>query len=394
MSGPSPVSAAPVFTDALFAEVLRHGNPSLDRVTTITRLVMRHPDRAPEMYAILRRQLVEAATECKRSSAVAQRADDEGGVVAATQQHLSHWRLQFLWYLLDSLLKHASHLYLPLLTPRLLEDVTQLMPYEQHQELRHLQQQLKRHARRNRGRAAEEVDEEGEEEEKRWWGEELILSWRSWLPQRLYQNIYQHVAAQHFFDADMDEEEEEEGDWDGEEEDIRDNGSHGDGSTAAKPTENGAAVDVDVDGDDEPTHATAARQRQSLKRRRHAGESSVGSYAAAADLQKLQEEWNVLYYTSDAILKEAEKEKFTSQLRQATSMAGPSPAPAPHETLASPSMGVTKEVKGDSDDDEEEEEEYVPDFVPGASPRALPKVDMLRQRTRRDPRRRQREEDM
>ncbi|KAG5477868.1 hypothetical protein LSCM1_05170 [Leishmania martiniquensis] len=139
-ASPRPPSSA-LYTERLFYAVLKQGNPSEARVEALAALALRHLPRYTETWAALRKALMEES--------------DLDGALNRT-----------LWYVLDALIKHAPHVFVPLLAPRLLEYTVQQLPWG---------------LARRRG-------------QNLLWFEALVLSWEKVLPQRLYSAIRQHAV--------------------------------------------------------------------------------------------------------------------------------------------------------------------------------------------------------
>lgn len=139
-ASPRPPAAA-LYTERLFYAVLRQGNPSEARVEALAALALRHLCKAAETWAALRKALMEQS--------------DLDGPANRT-----------LWYVLDALLKHAPHVFVPLLAPRLLEYTIQQLPWEL----------------------------AGHHGQTLLWFELMVLSWEKVLPQRLYGALRQHAV--------------------------------------------------------------------------------------------------------------------------------------------------------------------------------------------------------
>ncbi|KAG5503553.1 hypothetical protein JKF63_05693 [Porcisia hertigi] len=139
-ASPRPPPSA-LYTERLFYAALKQGNPSEARVEALVTLALRHLSKSAETWAALRKALME-------------------------QSDLDGASNRTLWYVLDALIKHAPHVFVPLLAPRLLEYAIQQLPWE-----------LAGH----RGQTL-------------LWFEALVLSWEKVLPQRLYSAIRQHAV--------------------------------------------------------------------------------------------------------------------------------------------------------------------------------------------------------
>ncbi|KEG13710.1 hypothetical protein DQ04_00831070 [Trypanosoma grayi] len=96
--------APPEYNEELFAVMLESCNPSRSRVEALTQIALRHLPRATDTWSALRKALVR-------------------------QQELESDENKALWYLLDSLVKHAPHVFVPLIAPRLHDYVVQQMPW-------------------------------------------------------------------------------------------------------------------------------------------------------------------------------------------------------------------------------------------------------------------------
>lgn len=285
----------------LFREVLCHGDPSLPRVTAVTALALRHPERAHDVYAEIRRTLI--------------------AVMASHDVPLR--TVKFLWYLMDSLMKHAPHLYLPLLSPRIAEDVAQLMPWTMTQRPRDVLQ----------------TQTAVESENPLQWCERLILSWKKWLPMRAFNDVTQQMMR-HVLRLEE-------------------------------------AEEAEAVGGSEPSSSAAPTEE---------------------DMEALKEAWQGLYFTCKSIIEEGEEIDFQERLNAAAS-APPIALPL-HGADAGGREGGEAFSRNTGfggarpdEDEDEDEEEYTPEFVSGAKPRELPKVDIPKERRRRDARRREREDD-
>ncbi|KAK7197028.1 hypothetical protein NESM_000646600 [Novymonas esmeraldas] len=291
-ASPRPPPSA-LYTEKLFYAVLRQGNPSEARVEAMAALALRNLPKAAETWAGLRKALMEQS--------------DLDGPTNRT-----------LWYVLDALVKHAPHVFVPLLAPRLLEYTVQQLPWE-----------LAGH----RGQTL-------------LWFESLVLSWDKVLPQRLYSAIRQH-AVQSRSGAEL----------------------HGLLEAAHNPVDDGTA-------------------------------------ASSADLQRLRDVWDAVLYMGE---QEAAKSVFYAQPIAAAVEAADVDADASvggsHGATATGGGGGGGHARrggadgraavGDAHHEEDEEEEdYAPSFVDGAKPRELPKLDLPKQKRRREARRRPREDDL
>ncbi|ORC88858.1 uncharacterized protein TM35_000152890 [Trypanosoma theileri] len=94
----------PEFSEELFAVMLESCSPTRTHVEALTHAVLRHLPRAADAWAALRKALVR-------------------------QQELESDENRALWYVLDSLMKHAPHVFVPLVAPRLYDYVVQQMPW-------------------------------------------------------------------------------------------------------------------------------------------------------------------------------------------------------------------------------------------------------------------------
>lgn len=156
------------FSDLLFQEVLQHGNASSKRVMAVVKLASRHPLAAQAVYEALRHSLASASSVIKQwplpelvSGTLIKNEIREDPQLSAAIQHL-----RFLWYVLDGLMKHASHVFLPLVIPPLQEHVSHCIPWS------HLYP----------------CDVQ--------WCREMIASWGKWVPHDLYNNIQKKLAQQ------------------------------------------------------------------------------------------------------------------------------------------------------------------------------------------------------
>ncbi|KAH9597126.1 hypothetical protein LSM04_003148 [Trypanosoma melophagium] len=94
----------PGFSEELFTVMLESCSPTRSHVEALTHAVLRHLPRAADAWAALRKALVR-------------------------QQELESDENKALWYVLDSLMKHAPHVFVPLVAPRLYDYVVQQMPW-------------------------------------------------------------------------------------------------------------------------------------------------------------------------------------------------------------------------------------------------------------------------
>ncbi|CAG9574707.1 conserved hypothetical protein [Leishmania major strain Friedlin] len=293
-ASPRPPSSA-LYTERLFYAVLKQGNPSEARVEALAALALRHLPKSAETWAALRKALMEQS--------------DLDGAPNRT-----------LWYVLDALIKHAPHVFVPLVAPRLLEYTIQQLPWE-----------LAGH----RGQTL-------------LWFEALVLSWEKVLPQRLYSAVRQH--------------------------------------------------------------AVQSRSGAELHDLLEAAENSVddGTSASPADLQQLRDAWDAVQYMGE---QEAGKSVFHARLIAAAVVVADedgnsslSPSPPVSGLYATPTghNGRTAGAGTSGADiantqqqqQQQEEDEYTPDFIEGAKPRELPKLDLPKLKRRREGRRRPREEDL
>lgn len=94
----------PDFSEELFDVMLESCTPSRSRVEALTQIALRNLPRATDTWSALRKALVR-------------------------QRELGSDENKALWYVLDSLMKHAPHVFVPLIAPRLLDYVVQQMPW-------------------------------------------------------------------------------------------------------------------------------------------------------------------------------------------------------------------------------------------------------------------------
>ncbi|CBH13680.1 hypothetical protein, conserved [Trypanosoma brucei gambiense DAL972] len=92
------------FTEELFFVLLESCTPSRSRVETLTQIALRNLPCATATWSALRRAFVR-------------------------QQELESDENKALWYVLDSLMKHAPHVFIPLVAPRLFDFVVQQLPW-------------------------------------------------------------------------------------------------------------------------------------------------------------------------------------------------------------------------------------------------------------------------
>lgn len=294
-------SAAPhspsLYNEQLFYAVLKQGNPSESRIEALAGLALRHLTKSAETWAALRKALME-------------------------QSDLDAPTNRTLWYVMDALLKDAPHVFVPLLTPRLLEYTIQQLPWE-----------LAGH----RGQA-------------RLWFESLVLSWEAVLPPRLFSAIRQHAIQ----------------------------------------SRSGAELHGLFD-------AT-----------QHAGDD--GTPATSASLQRLQDAFDAVRYMSDEEANRLAVAAFAARpLEELRAEGGSSSSGGGGAGLTAADATQTRAVQGISSSSgsvyntaasataemsTSDEDDYAPDYVAGAQPRELPKLDLPKQKRRREARRRPREDDL
>ncbi|KAG5478352.1 hypothetical protein CUR178_05067 [Leishmania enriettii] len=282
-ASPRPPSSA-LYTERLFYAALKQGNPSETRVEALAALALRHLPKYAETWAALRKALMEQS--------------DLDGAPNRT-----------LWYVLDALMKHAPHVFVPLLAPRLLEYTIQQLPWE-----------LAGH----RGQTL-------------LWFEALVLSWEKVLPQRLYSAIRQH--------------------------------------------------------------AVQSRSGAELHDLLEAAQSTAddGTPASATELQQLRDAWDAVQYMGE---QEAGKSVFYArhitaalEVEDEAALVNGLHVPAPGNRGCMAGAGISDDDVAKTEE-QQEEDEYTPDFVEGAKPRELPKLDLPKPKRRREGRRRPREDDL
>jgi hypothetical protein len=187
----------------------------------------------------------------------------------------------------------------------------------------------------------------GHRGQARLWFESLVLSWEAVLPQRLFAAIRQHAVQ----------------------------------------SRSGAELHGLLD---------AAQQQV-----------DDGSLAGSAELQRLQDAFDALRYMSDeeankmafqafsatSLEKLVENEDRSGDMAAttATTPAAKRAKTAPAGSSDSTAAPATTAVPASDDDDDDD---YAPDYVEGATPRELPKLDLPKQKRRREARRRPREDDL
>ncbi|KPI84463.1 hypothetical protein ABL78_6492 [Leptomonas seymouri] len=195
----------------------------------------------------------------------------------------------------------------------------------------------------------------GHRGQTRLWFESLVLSWESVLPQRLYSAIRQHAVQ----------------------------------------SRSGAELHGLLD----------------------AAQSNVaddGSLASSMELQRLQEAFDAVHYMGDE-----EANKIIFQAFPDTSLdalvesnhnnssgggGGVAPAPSATQTKEAlsklsgnsggPRVSTTNSTTPAEEESTSDEDDYSPNYVEGARPRELPKLDLPKQKRRREARRRPREDDL
>ncbi|KAG8348169.1 hypothetical protein ERJ75_000424000 [Trypanosoma vivax] len=98
------VNSSTDFSEELFAVMLESCTPSRYRIEALTQIALRHLSHASDTWTALRKALVR-------------------------QQELESDENRALWYVLDSLMKHAPHVFVPLISPRLHDYVVQQLPW-------------------------------------------------------------------------------------------------------------------------------------------------------------------------------------------------------------------------------------------------------------------------
>lgn len=173
----------------------------------------------------------------------------------------------------------------------------------------------------------------GHHGQTRLWFESLVLSWEAVLPQRLYGAIRQH-AVQSRSGAEL----------------------HGLLDAAQQTVDDGAP-------------------------------------ASTTELQRLQDSFDAVRYLGEEEAQRAALNAFSvAALRAEVPSVQPTSAAAAQTGSSGTAAATTAAAAVSSS--EEDEEDYAPDFVPGAQRRELPKLDLPKQKRRRDARRRPREDDL
>lgn len=414
-SAGSSVQKASIFASLpflLFQEALKHGEPSALRVRAVTEWALRDVNSAPQIWRILHHALQ------IESQQVVHDAADEQDLI---QFQRTLGRIQFLWYVIDALMKHVPHVYVLLLSPFLLEAVEHYLPWSSWLTARN---RLSPSLENNSASTVNSMSGGGGVPR---WCIEMIRSWSGWLPLPLYQEISQRLTEFRMKNEYFLEEEEEEDDEEAENEMLARENEHN-GASQASLSKKGKTRTGREEEEEERQHGQPKGVRRKARK--------MEERATAEEYQKLHEDWEALYYAVQSVVVEGERmDMMTSSVfsplqwmdeRNATS--------ARENASASGQMSVRTSEKGSKGEEMEgsenrqkalssrqethsrdpsllpsrssrpmapprhqshpdEDDDYVPDFVRGAQPRDLPVVDIPRLRTRRDARRRQREDD-
>lgn len=397
----------------LFQEALKHGEPSPQRVRAATEWALRDVSRAPQIWRILHHAL-----QIESQQVVRDVADEED----PKQFQRTLGRIQFLWYVIDALMKHVPHVYVLLLSPFLLEAVEHYLPWSSWLAARNrLSPSLKNNhpnTMNNTGVGGGGVPR---------WCIEMIRSWSGWLPLPLYQEVSQRLTEFRMKNEYFLEEEEEEDDENG----IQASEKESNSASLASLPKNGKTQAGKEEEQEERQHGQRKGERRKGRK--------MEEQATAEECQKLHEDWEALYYAVQSVVVEGERmdmmtssvlsplhwmdERNVTSAREIASTSSRTSdrtsekrsqgeqnerSENTHKALSSrqetgvhhPSLlpfrtsrPTTAPPRPSHPEEQEEEEDYIPDFVSGAQPRQMPIVDIPRLRTRRDARRRQREDD-
>lgn len=362
-------SGGSVYDEQLYLSLLTHINTTERRVDALCRLALRHLPRAAETWSAIRKAFV--ATAAPQSL-----PDLDGDANRA------------LWCLVDALIKTCTHVFAPLLSPRLLEYVTQQTPLMLMSTAANSATALMLFGGDTAGDggssgsgigAGQGVYSDAESEAQRaaswrWW-EALILSWEPFLPADGFAPV-RYFLTQRKSLAELD--------------------------GAMAQTANGSGGSSNGDGNGIGGSGSAR-----------------GQPASPADMQQLQEEWSTLKYLcssarttsgagghrgfsfeellasfASAEAERAEGSATTTVSAAMTTAAVGTRAAASKagNNISGPGSSGDESGSEDSDGDDDDGS-YVPEYIAGAKPRQLPDLGLPAQRRRRDNRRRQRDED-
>ncbi|CCW62643.1 unnamed protein product [Phytomonas sp. EM1] len=151
-------TSKPGFTldEKVFSSLLTHINLSEERIFALTKLALRSLPQSADVWAAVRKAFVEQSSSSPSSSSAGNGLDSEHN--------------KALWALVDSLMRSAPHIFLPIVLPRLQEYVVHQMPWV--------------------SMSWGEQDGSG-----RWW-EGLVLSWENLLPPGTFDALRRHLLQQ------------------------------------------------------------------------------------------------------------------------------------------------------------------------------------------------------
>lgn len=389
----------------VFEEVLQQGNPSVQRVRAVANWALSDVASAPRIWSIVHRALI--MESWKLANQVKRDVDEEANVRQCSE------RLQFLWYVVDALVKHIPHVYILLISPHLAELVEQCIPWGMTWYI--TQERLPASAQNILGGGGVPR-----------WCVEMIRSWSGLLPLSLYQDVYQRMTEfrmKNNFLLDV----EDEDSLNDEYEETNENPPE----CCSEQVHKKNAIQAHALSDGNSPRPRFKRQKKELP-------------VSLEEWQQLQEDWDALYFMVKSVVEEGERMEIAqsssvsafnhltqgqseeqrglvdfsrstvltgfdeeivdnentgsddrvSYLRKKRSMKS-RPSNQPSDAFKDTSSSPHKDYQHHHHEGEENEndDEYVPDFVPGAHRRELPVVDTPWLRTRRDARRRQREDD-
>lgn len=392
-----------VYNELFFFALLEHCNSSQDRIDALTRVALRHLTHAVDTWAAIRRAIVRQAD-----------VDTDNDASRA------------LWFLTDALLKHAPHVFVPTMSPRLVELAIQYMPWNVVRWHSTAAPQPNKEATLssssgNNSTSDRKVilDDSTSHENVLYWCEELIQSWEHVLPRAIWSALERHRCLCRS-EAHLN--------------DVLFTASllnrHQRNTNSSSNNKTSHSNDVD--------RAGAA-----------AGAATPSSLSLPEELRELQEEWTALRYRCQAMVDRQQQAQLrrceadgakegrrrggavggggsgemeseadalarrwervitthhtSGQLAQPAAGEGAqrmtaAGVPAAHAAMRGGDGGhASDRARDDKEDeameDEEEEDDYAPEFVPGAVPRALPSLGLPARRRRREAHCRPREDD-
>lgn len=365
----------------IFQEVLQQGNPSAQRIRAVVEWALRDVGSAPRIWAILHRALtVESRNAMNHLKGDISEED-------TSQKHLE--KIKFLWYLIDALMKHVPHVYITLISPHLVGAVEHSMPWGSLWV-----------GRDDRLTSSVENLTGGVPR----WCVEMIRSWEGLLPLPVYEEVCHRMSEIRMKNNLLPGEEEEDG-----------------FNTEYEEVNNGLLTSALEKGEDQHVNGAHVHSLGGVQGPRCKGRKQVET-VTLDEWQKLYEDWDSFYFLVKSVVEEGERMDivqspsvyaFHLEREKGEKIRDFSDSSSKRsfleseklyeekvkKELASPLLSASssrtggKHKRHSPEEADEYEEAYVPDYVSGAQPRELPVVDTPRLRTRRDVRRRQREDD-